>query len=281
MSHSYLFFLFSALIYLTIKWHKTPKRKYLFALAFLFGLSVLIRPTSILFGLFPLLYSNDFKSKFHLLKSNWKSILLAFPIFVIPIFVQLAYWKLYGGNWIIWSYGEEHFYFTNPHILDFLLSFRKGWLIYTPVMFLAIFGLFKLKNSVKPMRLSVSIILLLTVYVFSSWWCWWFGGSLGSRVMVEYYALLIFPLASAIHYFRKIKFVNIGLVLVLLFCISFNYIATHKYKWSQLHWDSMTKKAFFQTFSHPKMNQIHKEKYESCLKTPDYKNAKKGLEEKK
>lgn len=281
MSHSYLFFLFSIIIYFTIKWHRYQKRRQLFILAFFLGLSVLIRPTSIILVLFPLLYGSSITAKIKVLLSNWKSLILAIPVFLIPIFLQMLYWKIYGGNWIIWSYGEEHFYFKNPHILDFLFSYRKGWLLYTPVMVLAVFGLFKLNKTIKQMRFVIPIILIIVIYVLSSWWSWWFGGSLGSRVMVEFYALLIFPLASAIYYFSKIKYATIGLVLALSFCIFYNMLATNKYRWSQLHWDSMTKESFWQTFSHLNMNHQQKQKFNKLLSPPDYEYAKKGLEERK
>ena len=51
------------------------------------------------------------------------------------------------------------------------------------------------------MRLILAI-LLLALYIFSSWWCWWFGGAFGYRSLVEFYALLAFPFA----YFSTIIF---------------------------------------------------------------------------
>jgi len=279
MSHSYLFLLFSALIYLTIKWHDNQKNRYLFILAFILGLSVLIRPTSIVVVLFPLFYGESVKDKLKLLKANYRQLLVAIPIFLFPIFFQLLYWKIYGGNWVIYSYSDEQFYFLNPHIFDFLFSYRKGWLLYTPLMLLAIFGILKLNKKVKSMRFSIPLILFLAVYILSSWWSWWFGGSLGSRVMVEFYAFLIFPLAASITHFIKIKFVNIALVFFLSFCIFFNLLATYKSVWHQLHWDSMSKESFRITFSTLNMNDIEKEKYEKALKPPDNEFAKKGLEE--
>lgn len=77
MSHSYLFFILTLLIYHTFKFHEDPKiinRKSLWIIAFFGGWATLIRPTDILFLLFPLLYNiHDlklFKQKFILLEFN-------------------------------------------------------------------------------------------------------------------------------------------------------------------------------------------------------------------
>lgn len=279
MTHSYLFFLFSVMILNTIKWFETFKVKNLFFLALAFGMAVLIRPTSVLMFVFILFYAMNKTNLLDLLKQHVKPIILAVILFCIPFFLQMIYWKIYGGTWMRWSYSDERFYFSSPHIIDFLFSYRKGWLLYTPIMVFSIIGLFFLKKKVPAMRFSIPIVLVLAIYILSSWWCWWFGGSFGSRSMVEYYALLIFPLAAFIDKVSTIKLLNYSFIVIFGFTTFYNLLGTDKKTWSELHWDSMSKESFWFTFSRINMNQKDKKTLETLYDYPNYEKARKGLSE--
>ena len=279
MSHSYLFFLFSVVIYYTLKWTRNHQKQFLYYVALALGMAVLIRPTSIVVVLFPLLYVWSNKESIKALFQNKLSLIISIVLFFIPIFIQMLYWKVYGGTWMRWSYGDEHFYFSNPHVIDFLFSYRKGWFVYTPIMIFSIVGLLFLPKKIKGMKWSIPIILVLAIFILSSWWCWWFGGSYGSRSMVEFYALLIFPLAAFIEKISQIKYINYAFVLVFGFTTFYNVLGHHKKTWWQLHWDSMNKESFWYTFSRMDMTMEEKKEFESLLSAPDYENARKGMEE--
>ena len=281
MTHSYLFFLFSVIIFKTIKWFETYKTKNILFLGLAFGMSVLIRPTSALMFVFIVFYALSKTNITDLIKSQYKIILAAVILFFIPLFFQMLYWKIYGGNWMRWSYGEESFYFSSPHIMEFLVGYRKGWLVYTPVMIFAIIGMFLLKKKIPAMKWSIPIISFLAIYILSSWWCWWFGGSFGSRSMVEYYALLIFPLAAFIDKISTIKYLNYSFIFIFGFTIFYNILGTDKKIWSELHWDSMSKESFWYTFSKIGLNEEEKKLLEILHSSPDYENARKGLPERK
>ena len=53
--------------------------------------------------------------------------------------------------------------------------------------------MYKRKN---PWFLSALIMLPFIIYLFSSWWCWWFGGGFGMRPMIDYYPLFIIPIGE-------------------------------------------------------------------------------------
>src|SRR5690606_12215379 len=145
-----------------------------------------------------------FFAKAKLLKVHFFNFLIAFFIFLIPIIPQLFFWKIYGGDWLVFTYGsDEKFFFNNPKIFDFLFSYRKGWFVYTPLMIFSIVGLFFLKKKVKEMSLITPIFITFIIYILSSWWCWWYGGSFGMRAMIQYYAFLAFPLAAFINLILK------------------------------------------------------------------------------
>src|SRR6185436_10253555 len=106
---------------------------------------------------------------------------------------QLFYWKHQTGSWFFNSYLNEHFYFNNPHVFYGLFSFRKGWLVYTPIMFFALAGLYTLFKTMKEFFYPVLILFLLYIYVAFSWWCWWYGGSYGQRALIDIYPFLAVP----------------------------------------------------------------------------------------
>ncbi|MFI5205050.1 MAG: hypothetical protein ACHQF2_11195, partial [Flavobacteriales bacterium] len=157
MPHLYLFVLFALLILLTIRWHATHQKKDALFIGLILGLMVICRPTEILAAIIPLLYGvkriNEIPSRIKELITTYRTHMLLTVLFVfLVVLPQLIYWKLYTGQFIYNSYRNpnEGFDFLSPHTWNFLFSFRKGWFIYTPVMFFACIGfifLLKRKNE--------------------------------------------------------------------------------------------------------------------------------------
>lgn len=282
LSHSYLFTLNVLFVYLTMKWHDKPSRKTLFLLAFLFGLMVLIRPTEILLVFFPLFYKvydfSSLKKKVQFLGKQIVPILLSLFFFILPILPQMIYWKLYGGDWVIYSYGEEGFFFDKPHLIDYLFSYRKGWLLYTPIMALALIGLAYSFKRNKDMAWGIVLFLVPSIYVFASWWCWWYGGSFGMRTMVEYYGFLAFPLGALLVYTKKWAK---GVVLLLCFAfVALNLFQTHQFYRFLIHYDANSKATYWQNFlKYRYKDQADIDLYHENLFNPDYENALKGKPE--
>jgi len=281
MSHVYNFALISMFIYFSFKWLSKASWKRTIILGLLLGIITLIRPINSLVVLFPLLVfllgQESFHDKWSFIKNNILKILLAFVFMMLVILPQMIYWKLFTGQWIYYSYGAEIFYFNNPHIFEGLLSFRKGWLVYTPIMFFSIIGLFFLIKSHKRLVLPIVIFSILNLYVIFSWWCWWYGGSYGSRPMIDTYAIYAIPLAAFIQFFlnKKVwKRVLIGSVFV--FFIYFNTFQIRQYNGSLLHYADMTKEAYIEI-----LFKLHTpENYYDLLQKPDYESALKGEDEK-
>src|SRR5690349_18012744 len=89
----------------------------------------------------------DVGNKFVLLWNDRLQIVLAACVFMIPWIPQMIYWKYYTGTFLFYTYGEEGFYFFNPQLFNVLLSYRKGWLVYTPIMVFALIGFFFMKKK--------------------------------------------------------------------------------------------------------------------------------------
>lgn len=278
MSHLFSFSLITVFLYSTMKWIDKPTRFLSICMGLLAGLIVLIRPVNGLVLIFPLLIKvGSFGELKNRIMANLSNIVLAGVFAFLIIIPQLMYWKSQTGHFIFNSYMESgKFYFLDPNIINGLFSFRKGWLIYTPLMFLALAGLIYLPKYIEGLRLSIVLFLLLFVYVIFSWWCWWYGGSYGSRPMIETYGVLAIPLAAFLAHISKLPLLKrsvLGIILVILLVL--NQIQMGQYRTSLLHWDSMTKEAYFSIF----LKKNWPSGYDKMIKVPDYDKALKGEDE--
>ena len=150
----------------------------------------------LVFILFNVVSFNSLKAKVALFWEYKIQVLIIVIATLIVWVPQIAFWKYATGHYFFFSYGEERFYFDSPHIFDGLFSYRKGWLLYTPIMVFALLGIVSLVKVQKKWLAPVLVFTSLNIYVIYSWWCWWYGGSFGSRPMVDSYALMAIPLAA-------------------------------------------------------------------------------------
>lgn len=278
MSHLYSFSIISIFLYATLKWISKPNIFLSIIMGLLAGLIVLIRPVNGLVLIFPALIGvNSFTVFKNRLVHNWMYILIAAVAAFLIVLPQLIYWKNQTGHYLFNSYMEAgKFYFLKPHIGSGLFSFRNGWLIYSPVMIFALAGFFFIGKYAKGIRNATIAFLLLFTYVIFSWWCWWYGGSYGSRPMVETYGILALPLAASIAYLLKKKiWVKVVLGVVLAALIGLNQFQMEQRRTSLLHWDSMTKKAYFGIF----LRRHVPAGYDKMIKKPDYDKALNGEKE--
>ncbi len=280
MSHAYLFCLFTIFIFNSIKWLEHNKIKNIIFIGLAGGLITLIRPVDILIFIFPLLYKitslETLKARFYLIWEQKTHILILIVSAFVVLFPQLLFWKLNTGSWVYYSYTDEHFFFTNPHIYYGLFSYRKGWLLYTPIMFFSIFGIITSFKHNKEFLWSVAVYLPIHIYVTYSWWCWWYGGSFGSRPMIETYALLALPLGSFLTYVsQRSLFIKVPILIISMFFITLNLVQTAQKRVGTIHWDGMTKEAYWKNFMQIEdVGGI----WDTYL-PPDYDKAKKGEEE--
>lgn len=281
MSHVYSFFMLSIFLFLMLRLFENPTRITAFSWAFVFGMIVLMRPSNLLFGIIPLFFGIFDKKSFLQRIEFFKNHFRLFPILIfggiLPILPQMIYWYYVSGSFIHYSYPEEaRFYFDNPHIIKGLFSFRKGWFLYTPIILPIIFSLFLLKKYTKEWFFPILVFLIINTYIVLSWPIWWYGGGFGQRAFIDSYPLLIFPLAALIQYLQTKNKIIIAfsLVLAMLF-IGLNLFQTRQYRSFAIHWDSMTKEAYFANFG--KMKPI--DGLDTLFKTPDYENAWKNLPE--
>lgn len=280
LSHAYNFSLIVVFIYYSIKWHEKPKIKYTILVGLLIGLITLIRPTNVVSGLFFLLWDiksyRDIQNRFIVFINKWPYILLIIVLCLLVWLPQMLYWKVQTGHFLFYSYGETNrFFFNHPRIFRGLFSYRNGWLVYTPVMIFSLAGIPLLWEKYRSFFYPVLVVFLLHIYLIYSWFCWWYGGSFGSRPMVDIYGLFAIPLGVFLTETIRLKKIYKGILYSLvLILFSAGIWHTHKYMKGSIHYDAMTKAAFWDSY----FRATPTLKYYELLECPDHDKARQGID---
>ena len=174
--------------------------------------------------LFVLFFSSasGIQERLSFFKKNIKLFTVSFTVSLIVFIPQLVYWSQSFNKPIVYSYGDEGFTFLfSPKLILVWFSTNNGLFTYAPILLISIIGLAiaiwkKNKNG-----MIIAGIFLVSSYVFSSWWNYWFGCAMGARSFVEYYPLLMFPFAYAISQIKS-KTITALFFIFCAVCISIN-----------------------------------------------------------
>ncbi len=248
MSHVYAFFLVALFINAVHQYYDQPGFKPALLMGLSLGLLAVIRLPHILIGLYLILFRvstvKDLRKNLHFLKSYWTP-LLVIPFFIILFYIpQMLYWHALTGNYFVnpydYSLVDEGFSnWKNPEIGVVLFGPRGGWLVYSPLLLLALAGAVwqTLKKEGSPWL--VLFIVVVTTYLYGSWWSPTLACSFGHRGFVDLYALLALPLAWIIQKIvrsgkvvKMIFSVSVFLLIYLNLYISFKF----KYPWWEQEW---------------------------------------------
>ncbi|MBN8923481.1 MAG: hypothetical protein J0I96_10395 [Rhodanobacter sp.] len=223
-SHVYQFALTSALLCALLRARMEPGRlhmRWACALGGITGLVALTRLTNITFALMPAALLMEYWWRNRDLKEFFVNALIMVACAFCVLFPQFLYFKATTGHWLVNAYrvvGEDaHFFWTSPEIANFLFSIRKGVFVWTPILIAGALGLPLLVKRFGLLGWSVVLVLCLQVYVCASWYCWWFGGSFGSRPMVDVMPLFALSLAGLMARFgshRRPMLAGVAIVLV-------------------------------------------------------------------
>ena len=284
LTHSVLFFLISMFVYYVIRWHQSNQKKYFLFFCFILGFIILIRPTEISVAVFPLLIGvtsiNQIKIKCSTIFNLKYFLIIGIILFIVPVFPQLLYWKIQSGQWLFFSYGNnERFYWFEPQFFNVLFSYRKGWLVYSPLMLLSLLGFVQLYKKNNALFWGIAVYFLINLYLISAWWDWAFGGSFGMRALVQVSAILIIPLAYFIQWFFEILeviYIKIAGYLIVVFFCFLNLFQSNLYKHGIISYDGMTKEAYWFTFLKKNYSKADLYYLETLIKHPDYKALRKG-----
>ena len=247
-SHVYSASMVCAALFLTQRVFDNKGVKPLVLLGAVVGLIALIRPTNLLVVMaLPFVASDVDTLRRHLPhKANlldWGLAVLAFG--AVCAMQPIMYWVQTGFPWV-WSYGEEGFDFAQPEIFNVLWSYRKGLFVYTPMALLGLAGVLWRFRSNAFQAGVVSAFFVLTTWVISSWWCWYYGGSFGMRPYLEYMPILLMGVGWLWEHGRRgLKWV---LALVVTVLVYVNVVQSYQFHQNIMPWDGMTKESYHGIF---------------------------------
>jgi hypothetical protein len=201
MSHIFSFFTIALHAYTARRFFEAPALRPVLLGGLTLGLIILIRPINgmVVFA-YPFLAGE--RNFLAVVQKQFAYFLLAGLAACAVLFLQLLIWKISIGDFLVYGYKNEGFYFRQPPPLyDYLFSFKRGAFIYSPVLFLSLFGFWKMRGRATEM-LWLLFFLLLVVYVHASWWSWYYGDGMGERPLIDFYVFFGLLLAFA---FEKIS----------------------------------------------------------------------------
>ena len=202
MTHSWLFAWYAGLLLLTPAFYQRPTRARALAIGAVVGLMALTRPSEILAALIPLLWGlrptlAAVRERLAFWRLRPGRLLGAVLAAGAVLSIQPLYWHYVSGDWVVYSYQEQGFSWLRPHLWDGIFSFKSGWLLYSPLLVVALVGFAALRRQQPPAFWPLLVLMGLVVYVTFAWDEWLYGGSLGQRAMVQSYAVLAWPWAAA------------------------------------------------------------------------------------
>jgi len=250
-SHAYSFFLFCAFLYLVEHIYSKTSLRYFLAAGAIAGLIIVTRPTNGLWLVFGVLYGvtsiQKLLERFQFWKIHAKECLLAIMPLLGIIALQIIYWKIITGKLVVYSYHNEHFNFLKPEIVNVLFSIRKGLFFWSPILLTILPGLFYLKRKAPEFFIPILLYLPLNIYIISSWHCWWYGGSFGSRAFVESLPIFAISLCSFYEGIKTIVGKRI-LLFIIFFCAVLSTWLMAKYWTGVIPFDGVTWNHFVTTF---------------------------------
>ena len=273
-SHNALFVLHTATLLLLVNWLPRPRWYLALGLGLTTGLAVLIRPSEIIILLAPLLLgvasAAGLRARGRLAGRHLGQVALAGALAVALNVPQLLYWHRMSGRWVYDSYPNEQFNFRHPHLFDGLFSFNNGWLIYTPVMGLAVVGVGLLWRQRREWFWLLATYLSLHIFISYSWWCWWYADSFGSRAMMQAYPLLALPLGVVLRYlWRRSRWVRGATVAAVGFCMMLNAFQAWQMRQGIFVTEYMTRRYYGAIFGKTQLTKDDLAKFDANEPTPD------------
>ena len=143
-----------------------------------------------------------------------------------------------------------------------------------------------MRGRPRTVRTGSILYFFINVYLVSAWWCWWYGGGFGMRALIQSYAVLAIPFATFLQFvfapnYRKYYLNSIAryaTIIALSTFIVLNIVQTYQYQIKSLiHYDSMTKEAYWYVFDKfYYVNGEDEQQHKALMVAPDYEAAMKG-----
>jgi len=256
--HTILLSFYAMLLWFTIRWHEEQKKRFAIAIGLLLGMIIVSRPSDIVAVLIPLLWNvydrKSLNNKLVLIKTHFGQLLLLIFFTFLAGLPQLLYFYTFTGKIIYSTYNDPQsgFDFSNPRFSWVLFSFRKGWLIYAPLMTFALLGFIPLWRKHKALVPPLLLHFFLNLFLIASFTSLI---SYGWRAFIQSYALLALPLAAFIALILKQKWpVKTIATAFLAFFIWLSTIQGWQIMMGIIDSSKMTKAYYFKVFGKKVIN---------------------------
>jgi hypothetical protein len=250
-SHTYSFFLFALFLFFVEHVYRKNSLLDFIALGLVGGLIVITRPTNGLWLLFGIIFGitsrQDVITRLKFWKLHQVKLFFGLLAFFGVVSIQLLYWWVITKSFFVYSYGEEGFFFSRPEIWKVLFSVRKGLFFWSPILLLFFPGLFLVRKMAKEYFLPILVFFPINVYVISSWYCWWYGGSFGQRPFVESIPMFAITLCSLYEGVESAAWKRVMLVIIIA-ASALSFWLMLKYWLGIIPFDETTWELFVRTF---------------------------------
>jgi hypothetical protein len=198
-----LFSLSTLILFSVAQWHMNPKTPYAVLMGLAIGCFSLFMATGIIAFLVPVLWGvynkTSWEEKISLVKRNkeqfWHFIGYFLILFLTPVILGV----ISPGEIKLFSFTLPGiFYSFSSWLWEDLFSFAHGWLIYSPIMLLALIGFYYFARSYRQFFYSVFLFVFLGLFMESSWSKLGSTEVFGQIAFIPYYGFLALPFAALI-----------------------------------------------------------------------------------
>jgi hypothetical protein len=192
MSHVPGTLLVALLLYILVGYRKHTAAW--FFMGFLLGAALLVRWQLALYAV-PI-------GLLALVRQLWRKLLLFVAGFLLLAWhLPFSWLRMYGNPWLVPAavQGQQPFLAGPLYIKEVLLSPERGLLLWSPLVLLAVAGLFILGRRERDLAVVLGLMVLLQVLMNASLYDWGGGWAFGMRRMTELYPVWVIGLATLVH----------------------------------------------------------------------------------
>lgn len=256
-SHIYSFCVISAFLLAVHRVSRGDSSKWLIAAGLFLGLAVLIRPVNAMVLLaVPLVVGSSFRAFIHRVFARRLAFIAAMLACIAVVGVQCMLWHVQTGNWVEYGYKGEGFHWSRPEIVKVLIGFRRGLFLWTPLMVLPALCTLLLWRYDRWRSTWSLVYWMVSTYVISSWWIWYYGGGFANRVYIDHYPVLVLPMALVLQQWKP-RWIRIVGVFTIC-CIGLNLAQLWQFHHDILHHESMDREKY--TYSFLRFDEAHRGK---------------------
>jgi len=159
----------------------------------------------------------DFRKAGQLFAANASFLAVAILVFIPTLITR---WIIFGGIFRFGAYGDLPWDWTAPYWRSILFSTEHGLFAWTPILALAVAGLFFAPRAARSVTLYIAVATAAYYYVISSYPYWHGAASFGNRYFISLTPIFIFGFAMLLQRFGRL-FHSTGRPFALSAAISF------------------------------------------------------------